>query len=424
MRKTLAILVLAGVGLGLLFFLGSVGAQAQSASPDKNQVDSLVERIKAAKADVERRESEDENGKPLQLTKPDQRSAKEKAKETEAKKTEVSRKEEGRAANILADRYLREAGEIPRMGPRDILRRYEVGLTPEEILKRIRESRATEAEAQKKGQEKKPDEGGIAQESAPRDYRELAKEYSPDRVYLAQPRVTVGPIGAETLPGRKDMPSAGMTEIRRSTGPSEFPDPNKDLDRYQALLTDRFGVRGELPQFIDPSLRSTYEAQRFRNWLTNEQDVRVEPGRMDVSQLYSTYRAFQSLPEVNKSLGRRDAYVPNSTNYLTPAYRGSIYSQPFSSDPYARNYSPNSTQSKYSSPDYYSLNTRESFSDYYQREYGVSNAFVPGSAARQYEVNTVKQWADSLRQNYGIDVRPGERTYSEMYRLNTSMPRY
>jgi hypothetical protein len=109
---------------------------------------------------------------------------------------------------------------------------------------------------------------------------------------------------------------------------------------------------------------------------------------------------------------------------VNPTYRGSIYSNAYSGDPYVRSYSPDTTQSRYSSSGYYSMDTRESFSDYYQREIGVSNAFVPGSASRQIEVNTVKQWTDTINQYYGTNTAAGTNTFTDTYRLYSAQRKY
>jgi len=415
MRRMVTIAILMSAGIVLLVLLGSGSVRAQTAASDQRLVDSLVEQIKAAKAEMARRAAAEE-----QATAPDEtqkKAEKPAEKPKAAKKPTRTQKEEG-GLGIGTDRYrlLRQGTGLPSSG---LGGRYDLSETPEDILNRIRAERAAAGGQGPKGTEAKPaEEGGIPMESGLRNFREMIKQYSPDRVYLAQPKVPTGIVGTGMLPG----PPGGAT-VSRVTG-VQLPDPSTQPDEYAQALTDQFGVRAALPQFADPSLRSTYEAQRFRNLLFNDQGVYVAPGNANISQLYNTYKTFQSLPGESNSLGKRDAYVANSQNFVSSTYRGSIYSNPYSNDPYARSVSPYTTQSKYSSTGYYSLDTRESFSDYYQRELGVNATFVPGSASRLYEINTVKQWTNTIRDYYGTQIRPGEKTFADTYRLYSGERRY
>jgi hypothetical protein len=422
MRKILTVTILASAGLALVLLLGWSSVQAQTAPAGKGAADTLSERIKAAKAKAEadRIAAEGEPGTAAEETQPaEEEKPKEKPKAT---KKPVSRPTEGAGTTGTAeDPYgsPRDTTSLPMTGPQDVLQRYDVNATPEQKLMRIRAIRAAEAAKTKGTEAKKPAEaGGIPVDAGLRNYRELVKQYSPDRVYLSQPQVPTGIVGTETLPGL----GAAAERARENSG--QLPDPSKNPDEYEQMLKQQYGVRGALPEFTDPSLRSTYEAQRFRNWLFSDQGVYVDPGKTDVSQLYNTYQAYRSLPPQSNSLGKRDSYVPNSTDFVNPTYRGSIYSNAYSGDPYVRSYSPDTTQSRYSSSGYYSMDTRESFSDYYQREIGVSNAFVPGSASRQFEVNTVKQWTDTINQYYGTNTAAGTNTFTDTYRLYSAQRKY
>ncbi|HUW55068.1 MAG TPA: hypothetical protein VMZ92_00380 [Planctomycetota bacterium] len=420
MRKLLPFLVAAGVGLALLLLPAGRTARAQSAAD--READSLLERIRSAKSRQQATTSAKPDDKKIDLNAPGE--GKTDKEGTEKDESKAPRRRE--AVEVITDpyEYMRRMGTMPRAGTRDLLRSYDIERTPNELLERIRESRVTDDRAKKKATERKETAlRRTSQQPSTTDYRQGLSDYNLEDKYLSPLSELSDGIGADALRAPAS-PREAAAELRRSTSPTDLPDPNKNLDRYQKGLREQYGEKGALPQYVDTNLRGTYEAGRFKSWLQNEYGTRVETDQLDVSQLNNAYREFQALPPVNESLGRRDSYIPNSQNFLSDVYRGTIYSQSNTIDPGRRNWSPSFSQSKYSTADYYNLNTFDSYSDYYEREYGVSKAFVPGSSARHYDINTMKQWEDSLRRDYGMDSRAGDRTYADLYRLYTSKPGY
>ncbi len=418
MRKFLPALVITGVAVAVLLSWGGRWAAAQSSLSPQEEADSLVERIKALRAKHEAAASGESTKRKIELSAPGEAKTDEKVTSKKARPR--------KPVEITTDRYeyLRRMGTARYPGRRELLERYTIGTSPSELLQRIRESRAAEDEKGKKTTARKETarRPGTA-EPTPRDYREPLPDYSLESGYFSPLGQIPDAIGADAL-GKQPVPTRRGEEITRSIDPSQLPDPSKDMDRYQKALRERYGARGSVSQYSYERLRGTYERGRFSEWLQNQHEVRVESDKLDVPQLSSAYEQYQRLPPINESLGRRDAYIPYSQNFLSGIYRGTIYSRPNTSDPARRDWAAAISQSKYSSQGYFNLDTFDSFSDYYQREYGVGRSFVPGSAAGHYDLNTMKQWTESLRRDYGIDVGDGRQTYADLYRIYTGKPGY
>ncbi|KPJ55770.1 MAG: hypothetical protein AMS16_03665 [Planctomycetes bacterium DG_58] len=422
MRKLLPVLVMTGVALAVLLWWGERWSAAQSPLTPQDEADSLIEKIKAIRAKHEADASGESIKRKLELTAPGEAKTDEKTSEEATSKKARPRE----PVEITEDpyEYLWRMGTLRYPGRRELLERYSIETDPNELLQRIRESRANQDEKKKKttGRQETA-ERPATPEPTPRDYREPLPDYSIDGAYLAPLDQIPDAIGTDAL-RRQPGPTTRSEEISRSTDPTELPDPSKDMDRYQKALRERYGARAGVSQYSYEGLRDTYERNRFKTWLQNQHEARVESNKLDVPQLSKAYDEYQKLPALNESLGRRDVYIPYSQNYLSDTYRGTIYSRPYTSDPVRRNLSAAISQSKYSTLDYFNLNTFDAFADYYQREYGVGRSFVPGSAAGHYDINTMKQWTESLRRDYGIDVGDGRRTYAELYKLYTSKPGY
>ncbi len=277
-----------------------------------------------------------------------------------------------------------------------------------EALRRIRESQSTEREEEKSVRERAA-EAAIARGGAFLSDRTAGRrDFSLDSRYMSPLRAASTVIGADRL---------RSTRLRASGTPQYA--AVRDLSTDDGVAAEsKFGTSEDLTRYADPNLVKTYKASEAKRALMRNSDVNVDKGSVSLTDLNRTYRQLSRVSTASRSLGRRDTYVPNSTNFLDNTYKGSIYSRSYSVDPSYRNSARNLTQTK-STGGYYNLNTREAYSDWYQREYGVGRSYVPTSASRQYEVNTMKQWEDDLRRDRGINVRSGTMTYAEMYHLRT-----
>ncbi len=412
-----AILLTLGGLLVLLLVLGSPAA-AQARPKEGTEVDSLIERIKLARARDERLHGD--GTKPVRTAvSPDREAPPKETTETEprdanAEKVRAQRAAEREKMATNPQQYVKDMGTpsaTPGAGAEDSV----TGL-----VGRIRASRSEEAEKEKAEREKAAKEG-VTRETTGVEPRMPAADVSTYRRFLTPMRDVSGTVGGEALRDTTAAP-ARATEAGAAARSGELPDPSKDPSAYEARVRADMGPRGDLPAYADKSLLGVYESDRYGRLLSQARDVQPNPGGTNASQAYKAYQALQRNPDTGSIIGQRDVYVPNSATFINPTFRGSIYEIPYSTDPFRRNYSDLTTQSKYSSAGYYNLGVRESFQDYYTREYGVSRAFVPGASSSQnFEVNTVKQWTQQIRQDYGVDIRPGAATYGDLYRIQTGL---
>jgi hypothetical protein len=426
MKRTFPLLIVVLTAAIAVVLLWGSPASAQSRRTGTPEVDPLIERIQAARARDERLygdgTTKDAGGASSGERKPAVAAKKpvaDAAKEKDAEK----RRPEGIAADVERSAkdpaaYAKEMSTPGRVTAQDVLKSYETDRTVGGMLDRIRGSRSEEAEKEKALREKAAKEG-VTREPAPLEVRTPASDPSAYQRFLTPRRGVAGTVGGEAVLQTRQAP-LGVAEIRNAVRPSGLPDPSKESTLYDTRVQAEMGVRAQLPRYADSSLLGVYETQRYDRLLTQDRDVRFEKGRANLTNVYQTYQGFQNAPDTGSSIARRDVYVPNSTTFINPTYRGSIYEVPYASDPFRRNYSSNTTDSRYSNSSYFNLGNRESYEDYYTREYGVSRSFVPDfSSSRGFEVNTIKQWTQDLRTNYGIDVRPGSATYGDLYRMRT-----
>jgi len=411
MRGFLSSFLLAALAVTVILWLGAGEVRAQTPSAVQEEADTLLERIRAAKAKSEGASAQDTG---IDLSTPSER--KKKAAEKDTEDTAERRRT---PARTITDpyAYTRSMTLGSGLGARDVLQRYELGTSSQQLLGRIRGSRPSEEKPRDEATTESPRPETTTPErpffdrpTGLRDYRHLAPDYHLESRYSTDVSRTTELLGG--------------SDLARSSARDELPDPKKDFDTYQAILKKELGARGQVSRYADPNLRGTYETKRFGNLLSEQYDVDIDLKRQDAASAYSTYRQFQRLPDVSTQLGKRDTYIPYSTNYLSSTYRGTIYDTSSSSDLLSSRSVASPTYSRLSNLNYFNLNTRESYADYYEREYGVSRSFLPGSSARHYDLNTMKQWSAQLNRDYGVDVRAGSQTYADLYRLHTSKPGY
>jgi hypothetical protein len=411
---TRILLCLTAVGLALAVLACNLHAQTRRSILDDDKKNDLIRRMRSSGT---RMEDLDE----FDLRAPEEKESADDKKEDKKDLTGTGQPGEGFTADPNELRRRMSTTRRP-MTYRELLEQYDRGTSTEDLLKRIREGRPGSEEGKKEGEESEEEPltrpglggGGVKVETP---------KYGVEDRFHESLRGRPGIVGSRRLTADDEYTVRIGGEATRQGTLSSLPDPGEDLQAYRRRLSGTVYQSGRDERYLDnvvPDLRSTVEGERLNREVINRYEARIIPQEVgNLGQAFKAYESLTQLPRLSDSLGRRDVYVPNSTNYLNQTYRGSIYGIPYSNDPYQRNWAPQLTRSKYSTESYYNFNVQESFADWYQREYGVSNAFVPGSTARQYDINTLQQWQSSLRRDYGIDVRATQSTYADMYRLHT-----
>jgi len=406
--------------LAILLVLTAGDALAETFRIDSDkerEANDLRKRIRSSRSTAGKKDKAEEDDE-TDLDSPEERKAR--AKRRAKRKALLSGKPEKKEELITDPNELRKRmGSVPRIGAKEMLDEYRMGTSTKDLLKRIQQSRSGELQ---EGKEKRKKEAGerVTREPVIRDFRSGLPDYSLDTKIDRDFRRRLNVIGVGGLAGEQErLRNRMIGGPTRRTRVADLPDPAKDFDLYKTRLRSEFGERGTLPSYVDPKLAGVQETRRFDRWITNEFGARLEPGRASLPQAYNAYKSLASLPPLDTSRGRRDVYVPYSTNFLNPIYRGGIYGAPLTSDPYQRNYGPTLTESKYSQQEYLNTGVRESFADYYRREFGVGTSFVPESSSRYYDINTMNQWQAQLRRS-GVDTRGANTSYSDLYRLQTS----
>ncbi|HUV38820.1 MAG TPA: hypothetical protein VMY39_04370 [Planctomycetota bacterium] len=428
MTATWRLRLAVGVMAAALLVLCARAVRAQSTEVDPEREAAtrrLLERIRAAKAEAEKDKpalhkdkdkdkEKDAAESDTDLSSPEEKKARQ---ERRAKLRALLSGKPDTGEEFITDpnELRRRVGSIPRQGPRDLLGAYDSEDSTENILKRIRQARSGESE---RGREQEAEER-VSPEPGLRGLPGEVPDYSLETKVDRDLERRLSGVGMGMLPGDRAQRYQGIGGPTRGLGSATLPDPSTDLRDYNTRMVREFGERGALPGNVNPDLVNEHETRRFGRWLTDDFDARLETGGVSLPDAYKAYRDLHALGPRNTSLGRRDTYVPYSTDYLSPTYRGTIYGNYYSSDPYQRSYAPDLSRSKFSNESYYNNDVTQSFSDYYQREYGVGPSFVPESSSRYYDVNTMKQWQNQLRWQ-GIDTRGAANTYSDLYRLQTN----
>ena len=387
----------------LLLWMGVASLWAQKEQKGDQDISSLLERVRSTGS---RKKDAEKDRERFTLSSPEEGKLKKQGSDREKSVRDKKR--------LTAEDYLEE---LRRGGDKGLTERYKTESTVRGLLEKMKE-KDRETLGEKKEEGRRP-EADITERRGPRNFRDLTPDYSLQKEY------GLGRQGG--MIGEGLVPKAGVTQRKAATAPTrELPDILKETAEYEKRLVKEYGERGVVPNpYVDPRLLDIQERQRFNRWLKQDHEVLLDAkgAKRSVGGLFDTYNYFGRLPQVNKSLKYRDAYVPYSQNFLSPALRGTVYSRNYISDTAKRNFNPNVSRSKFSNQEYWNLDVRESYQDWYVREFGVNNSYVPFSTSRQYEINTLKQWSDQMRRDYGVDIRPGQRTYADWYRIRTSKPK-